>query len=309
MIANLINQYLERLRILNRTEETINLQKIILEDFLTYLKKEMIFDISRVCQKHIENYQCIRKAYRNRYSREDSIKAQNYYLMTVKQFFKFLIHEGILVNDSSKTVEYQKQPHILPKPALTLKEVKKILNSVDISTLKGYRDRTIFEIFYSSGLRRKELQYIKLNDIDYVEGFIRVTGKGNKERVVPLGKSACHYVETYIKGIRPELLGKNQSDYLFVGRFGGKISRGVFDEMPKLYAKSNGIEKHVTTHTFRRSCATGMIRNNANVMAVKELLGHESMDAINRYVNLTAHDLKKVHDKTHPREKLTKTFT
>lgn len=301
-MKNLIEKFVERLKILNRSESTIARQTIALNDFIVYLEKTGVYDICSVRQANIIEYQKYRKEYRNHYGREDGPEAQNRYLEAVKQFFIFLKKEGITVYNPAEEMEYIKEPKRLPKPALTFKEIKKILNSIDIQTLAGYRDRTILEILYSSGIRRFELQGIKLNEVDYNEGFIRVHGKGDKDRVVPMGKTACQHVENYINGIRPYLLAKNQSEYLFTGRFGKMISKSALDEIAKRYISKAGIKTNVTTHTFRRSCATGMIRNNANVMMVKELLGHASMSTINRYVNLTAVDLKKEHQKTHPRE-------
>ena len=128
-------------------------------------------------------------------------------------------------------------------------------------------------------------------------------GKGQKDRVTPIGKIACQYLETYIKGIRPLLNFKKEANVLFLSQRSRELGKSTLDELIKKHARKSGLDKPVSTHTFRRSCATEMIKNKANLMHVKELLGHQSMETIQAYCSLAIQDLKEEHKKHHPRER------
>ena len=299
----LIKDYLEHLKRLNRAPRSLVWYAAILKDFAGFTERLQIRDIVDIRESHILDYQKYRSEYINRYKRHDAFNIQNVYLSTIKNFLKYLKVEGYLAVNPAENIEYVKVPYMLPKPALTHKEFLRLVSKVDVQNYIGYRDRTIIEVLYSSALRRNELLNLKLKDADYEEGYLRILGKGNRERVVPLGKKACQYLENYIKGVRPLFCFSKKSDYLFVSNCHVKLSEQGIKEMIKKYAALAKLEKHVTPHTFRRSAATGMIRNNANVMLVRDMLGHESMEAINRYVNLAITDLKAAHKKTHPRER------
>ena len=261
-------------------------------------------DIMDITEEHIKEYQKYRHYYQNRYKRCDSVSVQNKHLSSIKIFFRYLKETGYIVNDPTKSIQYAREPKRLPKTALTHNEVKKLLRQPDTHTLTGYRDRTLLELLYSTGIRKTELLNLKLQDIDYEEGYLRVNqGKGQKDRVTPIGKIACHYLETYIKGIRPMLIRSKTEQALFLGKRGQPLKRNGLSELIARYAKRIDTEKKITTHTFRRSCATGMIKNNANVMHVKDLLGHNSLETVQMYCNLSIVDLKEAHRKCHPREK------
>jgi integrase/recombinase XerD len=302
-IPELTEKFLEYSRLIKKAEGTISYRKYHLKKFYDFLLTCSVMDINDIRRQHVIEFQKETSQCLNQYGKQDSPDMLNRYLASVKMFFKFLKREGIIIHDPTDEVEYMKVPKRLPLEALSYKEIKKILNTPDTSSLMGYRDRTMLEVFYSSGIRRGELRTLKLKDTDFEGGYLRVIGKGDKERVVPLGKEPCRYVENYIKGIRPYLLNGKESEYLFFGRGGRLMTDQLLQLMIRRCLKKAKIKKPVTFHTFRRSCATGMIRNNANVMHVKALLGHDSMDAINRYVDLTIVDLKKEHKKCHPREK------
>lgn len=302
-LTDLLNLYLEQMRLIRMNPATIIKHQQRLKDFIRFLGEYQVEQIEDIRRVHIIEYQKYRRDYCNHYNRPDSIDAQNRYLVAVKKFLAFLKREGYLVYDPSNDIPYAKVPKRLPLAGLTLKEIKKLFSVIPVDTLLGYRDRTMYEIFYSSGIRREELRQLKIKNVDYAQGYLRVIGKGDKERVVPLGETACKYVENYFGGIRPNLLNGTETDLVFFGRHGKPLSNRLMDYNLKRYVRQSGLNKKITFHTFRRSCATGMIRNNANVMHVKELLGHQDMQSIQAYIDLTIVDLKKAHQKTHPREK------
>ena len=170
-------------------------------------------------------------------------------------------------------------------------------------TLLGYRDRVIMEVFYSTGIRRKELINLKLSDVNYPQGYLRINqGKGNKDRVVPLGSIACKYLENYIKGVRPELCGHNHLEELFISRRHGPINPDSIGHLINKYRIKAGIKKRVGSHTFRHTVATHLVRNRANLRHVQEILGHKSLNTTQKYIQLTITDLKEAHRKYHPRE-------
>ena len=223
----------------------------------------------------------------------------------MRLFLRFLYKEGYLPSDLSDKLPYIKEPKSLPKITLTNKEIKKILKACDTSTLMGYRDRVILEVLYSSGIRRNELINLKVEDIDTEGGYLRVNeGKGNKDRVTPLGKIAAKYVYNYVTGVRKLLLLTRQdSQWLFLTKSGKRMDKTAVRDIIIKTSKKAKIEKTVTTHTYRRSCATEMIKNNANIMHVKDILGHEDVSTTQVYARLTINDLKKAHEKYHPRER------
>lgn len=193
----------------------------------------------------------------------------------------------------------------LPKNILTKEEIKKILQAPNTSIHTGIRDRALVETLYSTGIRLSECINLNVYDIDYEGGHLRVnSGKGAKDRIVPLGKIASQYVQNYITGVRRlQLESGEDPGWLFLSKSGNKLCEDAVRDLIITATRRAGIEKHVTTHTFRRSCATEMIKNNANIMHVKEILGHEDISSTQRYAKLTIMDLKEAHRKYHPREK------
>ena len=273
--------YLEYLKIRNFSERTIKGKSFGIEYFINYIRNKGIENFDKVTEEDIKEYQKYRYYYQNKIGIQDSPGHQNWHISTVKQFFKYLIKSGELNYNPAQNIELVKEPKRLPKSALTHKEVKKIINQININEPLGYRDRTILEVLYSSGIRRSELTNIKLKDVKLEEGTIRINkGKGNKDRMVPIGKIAIKYLEGYIKFVRKEILKNKESEYLFISKKQNKLSIDRLGDIVKMYAQMSGIEKEVTTHTFRRSCATEMIRREAKIMYVKELLGHKSLETI-----------------------------
>jgi len=192
---------------------------------------------------------------------------------------------------------------MLPTSVLKHEQVKKIITSIDLNSSEGIRNRALIELMYSSGVRVGEIVRIRVEDIDLNGRVMKVFGKGNKERMVPLGKTATDVLEEYISGAR-NFLNSNNLKNLFVNSSGNPLTIHRIQKIVSDLAENGGItDIRVTPHTFRRSCATEMIRNNANIYHVKDLLGHESLSTLKHYTKLTINDLKETHAKFHPREK------
>ena len=218
----------------------------------------------------------------------------------IKGFHKHLIEENISQINPTEHINTPKIPKRLPE-ILTIEEFVLLLEQPDTSTLQGYRDRTIIETMYSAGLRVSELVDLSFNNLLFKIGMIRVIGKGSKERVIPIGKPAILYIESYIKNIRPSLINNGSSDVLFLNRRGKKLTRSFIWYMLKKYAAMAKIEKNVHPHTLRHSFATHLVEGGADLRAVQEILGHSDISTTQIYTHLDRDYLKEVHTSFHPR--------
>ena len=299
-----LDAYLQHLKNLNYSPNTIKQRKSMLNNFISYLRERNFSTPEQIRRDDLEEYLSFKRQSKNKFESQDSPLYQNQTLVCIREFFKFLKKEGYLNIDPSSDLEFVRVPKRLPNCVLTHQEFKQIIKEVDPHTSIGYRDRTILEVLYSSAIRRNELLTLKVKDVDYVEGLALVNGKGNKERRVPLGKTACQYLENYIRTVRPMLEPKNKpGEYLFLSNAGTRLKETGFKKLIDKYVLQSGIEKAITPHAFRRGATTGMIKNRANVMLVKDMLGHETLDTIKHYLKLNIEDLKAEHKRTHPREK------
>ena len=197
-----------------------------------------------------------------------------------------------------------REPKLLPREALAHVQVMRILEAVPGHTAIHLRDRAVLEVLYSSGIRRQELVDLELPDVDLEGGALRIErGKGGKGRVVPLGKAAAGWLSRFLAAGRPALLGRKEDPgRVFLSKSGGPLDGSSVREIVRRWARAAGIEKPVSPHTLRRSCATGMIRNRANPGHVKDILGHEDFRSLQAYVRLEIVDLKDAHKRFHPRE-------
>jgi len=219
----------------------------------------------------------------------------------VKAFFRYLILEDIRSDNPAELLETPRLPRKLPD-TLDEDEIVKILNSVDLSLPQGTRNRAILETLYASGLRVSELISLKISGIYENEGFLRVIGKGNKERLVPAGKDALRFMKIYQEEFRVHLkVAKECSDTLFLNRRGTGLSRVSVFHIVKAQAEKAGIKKNISPHTFRHSFATHLVENGADLRAVQEMLGHESITTTEIYTHLDRGYLRDTVLLYHPR--------
>ena len=219
----------------------------------------------------------------------------------IKSFFKYLVYEGLLEEDPSELLEAPKLGRKLPD-TLDYHEIEKLLYAIDHSKPEGGRNRAILEVLYSCGLRVSELTGLKISALYLDAGFVRVFGKGNKERLVPIGRDAIKYLEIYIKEIRPGLpTVAGHEDFVFLNRLGKRLSRVMIFTIIKGLAKQIGLKKNISPHTFRHSFATHLLEGGANLRAVQEMLGHESITTTEIYTHLDRDYLRQVITEFHPR--------
>lgn len=304
-IKTLLEKYSQSMKIRNLAERTIKNSIRYLHKFFEYITKEhSVTELDKITKEMIYDYQIYQYEKINKRGRQNSVSEQNNAIKPVKHFFKFLKEYDYIVSDPAGGISYAKEPKRLPRGILTQSEARKILHAPDLQCAIGYRDRTIMEVLYTSGIRKEELNNLKLNDVDYNDGFLRIdNGKGKKDRIVPIGKIACRYLENYIKTVRQEFIIDPYNSSLFLSLKGNRLSKNMVWEIVKKYTKEVKIKKNVYPHTFRHSCATAMLKNKADIRSIQELLGHSSLDSTQVYTKITITDLKEIHSRCHPRER------
>ena len=219
----------------------------------------------------------------------------------LKSFFKFLILEEKISKDPMDLIESPKLKRKLPE-VLSLNDINILLNSIDLSTMEGVRNRAIIETLYSSGLRVSELVNLSIQNLFLDIGFIKVIGKGSKERLVPIGRHAIKYINMYKNGYRHnKKINKGNEGFLFLNRYGRKLTREMIYLIIKKVSNKCLLNKNVSPHTFRHSFATHLIEGGADLRAVQEMLGHESITTTEIYTHLDREYLKQVIKEFHPR--------
>jgi len=220
---------------------------------------------------------------------------------SIRSFHKFLMGENIVQTNPAELLQSPRLPARLPK-ILDLNEIEAILETIDINTNKGIRDRSIIETLYSTGLRVSELTTLEMNSIFFQHNVIRVIGKGSKERIVPFGDRAKKYLKNYISAVRSLLLRSTKSgDILFLNMRGTPLSRMGVWKIIQQYVKLAGIRKQVSPHVFRHSFATHLLEGGANLRAVQEMLGHSDISTTQIYTHLDREYLIEQHRTFHPR--------
>ena len=219
----------------------------------------------------------------------------------LKSFYKFMVYEGEMENDPTTLLEAPKLGRKLPN-TLNVHEIDQILAAIDHSKPEGMRNRAMLETLYSSGLRVTELIELKTSNIHFDVGFLRVIGKGNKERLVPIGREALKYIRIYREEVRVHIeVAPGHEAFLFLNRRGRQLSRQMVFMMIKDLVAKAGLNKTVSPHTFRHSFATHLIEGGADLRAVQEMLGHESITTTEIYTHLDRDYLKQVIQEYHPR--------
>ncbi|MBK0402128.1 site-specific tyrosine recombinase XerD [Adhaeribacter sp. BT258] len=230
-----------------------------------------------------------------------SATSQARMLSGIRAFYKFLIMENIVTADPTENLEAPKLRRKLPD-TLNFQEIEELFAAIDVSKPEGARNKAMLETLYSSGLRVSELVELKLSNFYPDMGFLKVVGKGNKERLVPIGRDALKFIQIYLEHFRKNLKIKpGQEDYLFLNRRGTKLTRVMVFLIIKELAQKIGLQKQISPHTFRHSFATHLIEGGADLRAVQEMLGHESITTTEIYTHLDRDYLKQIITDFHPR--------
>lgn len=247
-----------------------------------------------------ESPECVRGYLDGLYAKGMSSRSVARHLVTLRNFFGFLQREGRLSSDPTASVAMPKQWRTIPKH-LSLEDVDRLINAPDLSTPAGLRDRAMLELVYASGPRVSELCSVELRDVNLETGVVRVTGKGNKQRLIPMGKSAVAAVQQYLERARGPMLGEKNSRYLFVTRRGEAMSRQVFWRTIRTYGIKAGITQPLTPHLMRHSFATHLLEGGADLRSVQAMLGHADISTTQIYTHVLRSRLRQTVDEHHPR--------
>ncbi|WP_184663584.1 site-specific tyrosine recombinase XerD [Texcoconibacillus texcoconensis] len=277
------------------SKNTTNAYERDLNPYILYLKKvEKVEQLDGINRTAIMHY-----LYHLR-EQEKAVSTIARTISSIRAFHQFLLREQRVTEDPTVHIEIPKAKKALPK-VLSTSEVEALLNVPDLKTPLGQRNKSMLEVLYATGLRVSELCDLKLSDVHLQMGFIRCVGKGNKERIIPLGKMAQEALSTYLSRGRGILIKGKDHDFLFVNQHGRPISRQGFWKVLKKLAQGARIEKTLTPHTLRHSFATHLLENGADLRAVQEMLGHADISTTEIYTHVSKARLRDVYSYYHPR--------
>ncbi|MFH0827698.1 MAG: site-specific tyrosine recombinase XerD [Candidatus Omnitrophota bacterium] len=266
-----------------------------LRAYSDYVKSRSINSISTTTKNEIVGFMMARK---DQGMAANSIARS---LAAIRMFYRFLTRERVLKTDPSSLVDSPRLWKRIPE-TLSVNEVEVLLAQPDARDRKqGIRDRAILETLYATGMRVSEAVNLKTDNVNMEVGFLRCVGKGDKERVIPLGKKAIACIKKYLEVSRPFLLKKKESEFLFISRIGKKISRQSLWKLIKRYARAAGIKKPMKPHILRHSFATHLLERGADLRSVQEMLGHVSISTTQLYTHINKERLKSIHKLYHPR--------
>jgi integrase/recombinase XerD len=290
--SDLIDQFLDAVWVeQGLSENTLSAYRSDLRIFATWLKEK---DLLAVTTSDLSLFLA------SRYKEGISNRSAARILSSLRRFYGYYIRENRISIDPSALID---APHIGKPLPLSLSEhdVDCLLNAPEVSNALGFRDKTMLEMLYATGLRVSELVNLKFEQISFRQGVVRIMGKGNKERLVPVGEEAMSWLENYMTSARVSLLGERQCDYLFVTNRADGMTRQAFWHIIKKHAKTAGINKELSPHTLRHAFATHLLNHGADLRVVQLLLGHSDLSTTQIYIHVARERLKELHTKYHPR--------
>lgn len=301
----LLHQFAEKLELLGYSKRSIAEYPYYMGKFCKYLTEhENIERLSDVRPEHLNAYHTWLQYTRFKHDRYLTGGTVRKRLVAVKAFYRIMHAERLIGQDYAPLISLPKQKKGLPRHVPTEKDMKTLLESIALKDPITIRDRAILELLYATGLRNEEIRTSTLDNLDLQERTLFVTGKGAKDRVVPVGDWVMPYLREYLETSRPRLLNpKEPTDLLFISKNGRRITFGNLGDMIRKYAKKAGVEHRISPHSFRHACATHLLKAGADIRYVQELLGHADLSSTQIYTKIDITFLKQAHKKYHPREK------
>ena len=276
------------------SENTLSAYRRDIQQFHDWLEKQHSVSLSTVTAAEIKQYLAFRSHKKN------SPRSIARLLSSLRRFYRYLRRENKIQEDPTVLIDSPKLGRALPE-TLSEAEVEALLQGPDLTTSLGLRDRTMLELLYACGLRVSELVKLEINQLNLQQGVIRVTGKGSKQRLVPLGEEALDWLQRYLQASRKALLGGQVSDTLFVTQRKTGMTRQAFWYLIKRYAQQVGITKHLSPHTLRHAFATHLLNHGADLRVVQMLLGHNDLSTTQIYTHVAKARLQLLHSQHHPR--------
>ncbi|RAX06920.1 site-specific tyrosine recombinase XerC [Photorhabdus bodei] len=305
-----IQHFLEHLDALRYTRETRAHYRSNLLEFVRWCDERGLTTAQQVSFAQLESWQRGLAAQKNRHGRPLTASTLVKKLTSVRNLFSWLTKRQHLLYNPARELELPRPERRLPWGMLSEQETRRVLSLTDDNNPLSVRDRAVMETLWSSGIRRSEVQRLQVSDVDFERGmlFVRL-GKGRKDRVVPFGESARHWLQRYLNDVRPRLIWGPDPGYLFVSQRGKALAEGTMTQIVRNALHRADIDKPGGCHLFRHSMATQMLENGADTRHIQAILGHASLDATQIYTRVAIGHLKKVHEQTHPAERQSKQAT
>ena len=302
-LAGEVPGYLRNLSVLNYSENTIEGRRDALKVFLLWCEERSITDPKAITKLMLESYQRHLWRWRKKNGKPLGVSTQRGRIGTVKDYFTWLMRQNHIPANPASELQMPRQEKRLPEQAMSLNEVQRVLNVPDVTDPLGIRDRAMLELFYSSAIRRSELAKLEVTDLNHDRQVFQIhKGKGNKDRVVPVGKNALHWIMRYLDEARPLLLINAHERTLFLTSYGEAFNPDVISRMASQAIKDAGIQRGGSCHAIRHACATHMLEGGADIRFIQQLLGHVKLETTAIYTQVSIEQLKAVHAKTHPAE-------
>ncbi|CAB1064224.1 Site-specific tyrosine recombinase XerD [Olavius sp. associated proteobacterium Delta 1] len=290
-----VAEYKKQLKVRGYAQSTIDAYTHNLNLFKRYLQDKQLFDLRKVTHQVIVEYQ------QKVVAEPISMESKAHKIRPVKRLFEYLTQtHRLLINPTEGIVETCRKNR-KPGMVISVNEMKKLLDQPNLSLRPHLRNKAIIEILYATGIRLNELVSLQVYHVDLKDKVLHIQGKGRKQRVVPMGKRAAGYLKEYLEKIRPWWARRNPKERsLFLNHHGQPLTRDSVQAFIRKYRLSAGIKKPVSPHTFRRSCATHMLQQGADIRYIQKLLGHRHLSTTQIYTKVVPTEVKATHNKTHP---------
>lgn len=295
------NRFFQYLKQIHYSQQTIDAYRIHLRLFVLWCNKRSLFTPKAINHFTMDIYQHYLARNTNKKDKIVTAGHRKNRIAVLSKFFSWLTKNNYILNNPTDGLESPKVPKRLPRNCFTHEEVEQIMQQPNINRPSGLRDRAILELMYSIGIRRGEVPQLQLSDIDFNRKTILIRApKTRKDRIVPLGKRAAHWLQKYLDESRPKLLQDLQPKLFFLNKNGEQLHYHTVSNRTSNYIKAANISKQGSCHTFRHSMATLMLENGADIRYIKEILGHSKLSTTNIYTQVSIAKLKEIHTLTHP---------
>jgi integrase/recombinase XerD len=303
LVDEAFKAFIEHAQGLGRSWKTVEGYQASLGLFRRYLDERGAHDLAALTPQVMAGFQAWLYQARSRYRRPYTLESQINILNSVQVFGHFLAVTGRMLHDPAEAIQLPRRAKRLPGIFLSTVEMKKLLRQPDTGTVLGFRDRTMYEVLYATGLRVRELTGMRVQDLNLFQSAIFIQqSKHSKDRYVPFGAAAGRYLAEYLDHVRPHMVRLEGEELVFLGRCGDRLDVGGVEQKLRIYAGRAGIKKHLTIHVFRHTLATEMLRHGADLRQIQEMLGHKNLKTTQIYTHIVKGELKRVQAHCHPRE-------
>jgi integrase/recombinase XerD len=301
LLAALMEKHLEALRVQNYSQYTVKNRRVHLGFFLEWCANRSLTEPADVTRPVLEQYQRHLFHYRQKNGNPLSFRSQHARLVPIRVWFRWMARQRFILHNPASELELPRLGHRLPKHVLTIHEVEQVLSQPDIRDPLGLRDRALMETLYSTGMRRLELANLKLYDLDTERGTVTIRqGKGNKDRVIPIGDRAAAWIEKYVRESRPHLVVEPDDGTVFLSNAGEPFSLDHLSDLVRVHVDAAKIGKRGACHLFRHTMATLMLEGGADIRYIQQMLGHADIKTTQIYTQVSIRQLKQIHTATHP---------